>query len=322
MLNIEETSTETEPENQTELAETVADEVQLTNAQTESEIPDEAILNSKMASGVGRRNQAEPDHEADASRVAVAVDKVGRWLGFSAPETEEGLIEVASIGKDKVLVRPSSITVRSSGGAVTVYNDGSQPIKPSLGRGGWTAVGLVLVFLPVLVVLSLLAFNLEQSLEAQQLKNYHFQRQSDESLQTKLSEALNNPQSLVIKMKSLEGLPEPGAMTMYQPPLANWLLAFSNLNKLEQGQIYVAWFAKQHEAVPAKNGDNYLYIADFNGNITRSGVTEITSSGLYKDKQPQDYTEMIITVESANQKEYKQPTAPIYFVAPLPANHF
>ena len=288
---------------------------------TESEIPDEAILNSKMASGVGRRNRAEPDHEADANRVAVTVDKVGRWLGFNAPETEEGLIEVASIGKDRVLVRPSSITVRSSGGAVTVYREGSQPTKPTLGRGGWTAVGLVLIFLPVLVVLSLLAFNLEQSLEAQQL-NYHFQRQTDELLQTKLSEALNNPQSFVIKMQSLEGLPQPGAITMYQPPLANWLLAFSNLNKLEQGQIYVAWFARKHEAVPTKDGDNYLYIADFNGNITRNGVTEITSSGLYKDQKPQDYTEMIITVDPASQKEYKQPTAPIYFVAPLPANHF
>ena len=240
---------------------------------------------------------------------------MGRWLGFDTPDTKEGLIEVASVGKDKVLVRPSSITVRSSAGAVTVYKEGPLA-KTKLGRGGWTAVGLLLVFLPVVAVLGLLAFSLEQSLEAQRLKNFHFQRQEDPSLQTKLAEAVNDPQTRVVHLQSLEGLPTPGAVTLFHPPLANWLLSFKGLAKLEQGQIYVAWFAKKHLAIPTSDPANYLYLMDFNGSISGSGISEIEFTGIYKGNNSTDYTEMIVTIKSADKQDYKEPTAPIYFSGP------
>jgi hypothetical protein len=282
---------------------------------------DDAILNTSMASGIGRRNRATPDHEADANRVAVAVDKVGRWLGLTSPEDTTGLIEVATVGKEKVLVRPSSLMVRSQTGAITVYNEGSQLEKPKLDRGGWTAVGLLIVFLPVVAFLGLLSFSLFQQKDALQTKLDETQKMADTQMAFKIDEAFNNPDTRQIHMKSLEGLPTPGQVTLLQPPLANWLLTYSRLQKLDNGKTYVIWFAKTHLVIPSQDESNYLALTSFSGTSAGSGNREITWAGVYKGGKVTDYTEAIVTIEDATQKDYKIPTAPIYFVAPLPANH-
>lgn len=303
----------------------VSPKSQLETATLERDAADElneAIINSKLASGLGNRSRNEPDHEADANRVVQVVEKMGRWLGFNSEEQTENLIEVATVGQDKVLVRPSSIAIHSADGAVKIYQDGTQPQKIKLGRGGWTAVGLIMIFVPIMAILGLLAFNLNQSLDGVSRNLLNVNKQDDFSVGTNLAGAVNNPNTTVVHLISHEGLPQPGVITLYQQPLSNWVLTFSNLQKLDKNQVYVLWFAKKNSVVPTSNAADYLHITNFDPMINSTGATNITSIGIYGDKSsPSDYTAVMVTIERADLVDYTVPSAPFYFSAALPPNH-
>lgn len=282
----------------------------------------DAIINSKLASGLGKRNRNEPDHEADVNRVVQVVDKVGRWLGFNTDTQAENVIEVATVGKDKVLVRPSSIAIHSTDGKVKVYQDGTPPQKLKLGRGGWTAVGLLMIFIPILAILALLAFNLNQSLIGVTNNLNNIGKQDDSSVANNLAYASNDPQTTVVHLISHEGLPTPGIITLFQTATGGWVVAFSNLQRLDKNQVYSMWFAKKNTVVPTSDPTDYIHIANFAPEINSTGAINVSSIGVYENKgKPSDYTAVMVTIERADLSDYTIPSAPFYFSALLPARH-
>jgi len=179
---------------------------------------DEAgILRSKFASEMGGRNN---------SRLTAVFDRAGNWFG---------------LGKRDVA-------------ATNAQGNPNLPLpgapKSRLGRGGWTAVAVLIVALPILAVTLYWAINLYTDVQGYKsnLEKIRGGFNSGEREGNFLA-ILASPKLQTFDLQTTDATPV-GGIRLYAADYKQWALAYSGLVPTDQNNVYMAWVVR----LPANGG--------------------------------------------------------------------
>lgn len=256
-----------------------------TNSTVEVAEEGESVLRTRFASEVGgRKNQ----------RLSKLFDRVGGWFGFG--EKRE-----AAVNKDGSAILPLP---------------GER--KTKLGRGGWTAVAILLVTLPLLALS--LAWAVDLNSQAQGYKS-NLEKIEKGSLgnerEGEFVNILSSPKLQIFDLQTTDARPV-GSVKLYAADYKQWAFTYGGLIPTDQNNVYTIWVVR----LPANGGqpgpNDYYNLTSFVNQANGGGnFLTISEGGFPNNFAYGNYNRLIITEEPGAKGQLVQPTGPVRFALDL-----
>ncbi|HEX2915748.1 MAG TPA: hypothetical protein VH186_33610 [Chloroflexia bacterium] len=245
-----------------------------TNDNTSIDKP-EQTERKPLTSGIGRRGSATPESE---------IAKVGSWTGTG---------EKRPVRKSTANKSTSRMRSKGSGG---------------IGRGGITAIALLVVFLPLVLGLGYLLIDSNNQVESLKRNLEQFNKNSISQSASDFIALLSDPRTQIVPFKS-EDLNPGGRMVLYSGDRLHWAISYGRLDPLGKDEAYALWLVSK-----PVNGSGSTY-------FRMALLPDMGSSGnarlLQENEFPagfniNSYSELLVTVEKID-KPGDKPSGPRRF---------
>ncbi len=280
MKNIDTTPEEIVPE-ATKVAATDAPEI-MDEAEREA---DEPILKSKFASEVGGRN---------SGRLTAFFDRASGWFGMNA-KSDKATSDKA--GKPNLPIPVSA--------------------KNGLGRGGWTAVGVLLVTLPLLAATLWWALDLTDQLQGYKYNLEQIQKGSiSNEREGEFINILTSSKLQVFELKTTDAKPI-GSIKLYAADYKQWAFLYGGLVPTTQNNVYTMWVVQLPADGSEPGPNNYHLITSFVNQPGGGHYLIVPESSFPSGFAYGNYSRLIVTEEAGASGKLNQPKGPIRFALDL-----
>lgn len=251
--------------------------------ENEADLP---VLRSKFASDMGGRS---------SHRLSKAFDRLGSAFGEAASNNENSPVS----------------DPEGRANLPTLSNR-----KNNLGRGGWTAIGVLLVFLPLFVALLFWVFSISDQLQGYKYTLEQVQKgSSSNERETGLVNILNSQKLATYPLKTTDPVPV-GSIKLYVGDYKTWAFTYSGLLPTDQNNVYVMWVVHLPQNGAQATTKDYQYLTSF---VSQAGgrYQVIPESNFPPNFAYDNYTQLLVTEEPGAKGKPTAPTGPIRFVLDL-----
>ncbi len=214
---------------------------------------------------------------------------VGR-RGHKAPAA--GQTEGRTTAEEKPLTNPSP-AVRPQAG---------------IGRGGATAIAVLLLFIPLLVILTYALFDANAKIDGLQQNLSDFNLSANPEKDAQFAVLLSEPNLQILPLKAEDNAPV-GKMVLYNAGRLRWGLSYGKLDPLPSGQMYVAWVLRKTTPTKEQGYERLAVMPDIR---TGGRAFVLDEKSFPSSFLVANYSELVVTVEPVNQSVNK-PTGPRRF---------
>ncbi len=163
-----------------------------------------------------------------------------------------------------------------------------------LGRGGVSALVLLLVFLPIIGILSYLLLDSNNKVESLQYNLKGFQSNANPNAEADFAALLGSPNLQILPFKSEDGSPF-GRVILFSAGRLNWGFSYGRLEPLAPNQAYVMWLQQKSTTANVPPYRAFLVLPD----VRTGGALRLVQQNEFPSSfRPSAYAALVITVES------------------------
>ena len=166
-----------------------------------------------------------------------------------------------------------------------------------IGRGGVSAIVLLLVFLPLVGFLAYFWLSTSSSVSSLQYTLKNFQASANSGIESDFAALISTPNLQVLHFKNEDGGTD-GQVILFNGGRLKWAFSYGRLAPLTQGQMYVMWLGSKSDNGAAPTYSAFLTLPDVR---TGGALRVMNDTDFPASFQASFYSELIITVESASQ---------------------
>lgn len=206
-----------------------------------------------------------------------------------------------------------------------VINEDGTPVLPlppakkqSLGRGGWTAVAILLVTLPLLGFTLWWAIDLNTQAQGYKFNLEKIQKGAlSNDRDGQFVSILSSSKLQIYDLQSTDARPI-GTVKLYAADYKQWAFTYGGLVPTDQNNVYMIWVVKLPANGSQPTKDDYAYLTTIVNQATGGGAYSIVSEGAFPPNFAYaGYNRLIITEEPAAKGKLDQPTGPVRFALDL-----
>jgi len=248
---------------------------------------DEPVLQTKFASEVGGRS---------SHNLARLFDRLGGWFGLGGKSERD----TSASGKGGNLNLPL-------------------PDKPKnrLGRGGWTALGVLLVMLPLLVALLSWTFTLNTQVQGYKFNMEQIQKGgASDSREEEFVTILTSVNLQMVDLQSTDPRPI-GRIRLYLADYKQWAFTYGGLVPTALNNVYTIWLVQVPTNGRQPGPNEYHFLASFVNQAGGGHYLAIPENAFPSGFAYSNYNRLIVTEEAAAKGLLIQPEGPIRFALDL-----
>lgn len=237
-----------------------------------------------LASGIGRRN----------TKTAEVIGKAGRWFGLT--EERERLPDAPVDESDAVATQETT----------TPPEPAARPRNSKeIGRGGVSAIALLLVFVPLMVFLVYLLQDANNKVSGLERNLREFNLSANSNSEAQFVALLSETGMQPYPFKAEDGT-NIGRVVLYNAGRLRWAFSYGKLEPLAPGQMYVMWLASK----PLSNGSVVIKRLVAMPDVRTGGRAIVLRENDFPPSfNVSEYAELFVTIEPAD-KVIEQPTGP------------
>ncbi len=262
------------------------------------------ITQSRLASGLGHRS----------TRTAQILGRANKWFGLaddkrvrppeeptSAAETEQEPLAAEDEAVDEADLPEETVAPGPT------WTKG-RPVQSGIGRGGVTAIAMLVVFVPLIVLLLYTLYDSTVKLDGLQRTLREFNGSLSLSGDAQFVSLLTDPGLQRVPFVAEDRAPN-GSMVLYAAGRLRWGISYGRLDPLGPNQAYIIWL----ESKTKENGQPiYQRLQALPDIRSASRAVVIKESDFPQGFNVQSYTQLLVTVEAADQVVEK-PSGPRRF---------
>jgi hypothetical protein len=250
-------------------------------SEDESELP---VIDSRFASGVGKRG---------SNRLTKFFDRAGGWFGLgNKPE--------ATINKDGTANLPLP----------------DKP-KPRLGRGGWTAIGVLLVLLPLLALTLFWAMDTNTQLQGYKYNLEQIEKGAiSQDREGTFITILTSPKLQIQDMQSTDTRPI-GSVRFYAADYKQWAIAYGGLVPTNQNNVYALWVVRLPSDGSQPGPNDYIYLTSFVNQPGGGHYLVVPENSFPSGFAYANFNRVVVTEEPGSKAQPTRPEGPVRFALDL-----
>ena len=173
----------------------------------------------------------------------------------------------------------------------------ARPRSKGIGRGGISAIVMLVVFLPIIAFLIFVLLDANNKIDSLQRSLRNFQASANPAAQADFAAMLSQPNLQTLPFKTEDGT-QMGRFILYSTGNTNWAISYGQLEPLERDQIYGVWLVSK---IANKDGPTYVPFITLPDVRTGGNIRMVQQAEFPSGFQVGAYSQVVVTIENLTQ---------------------